>query len=77
MDSRPPRSAGVCDACGSALVQRPDDAEDVIRERLWVYLAQTLPVAEAYRERGLLVEVDGSGGPEEVRRRLEREIAGS
>lgn len=77
VDSRPPESAGVCDACGSALVQRPDDAEDVIRERLRVYLAQTLPVAGTYRERGLLVEVDGSGNPEDVRRRLEREIAGS
>src|SRR5262245_40757273 len=36
LESRPPRSPGVCDRCSSALVQRPDDAEDVIRERLRV-----------------------------------------
>ena len=39
---------------------RPDDTAEVIRERLGVYEAQTAPVAEAYRERGLLQRVDGT-----------------
>lgn len=74
LESRPPKAAGVCDACGSALVQRPDDTEEVIRERLRVYAAQTVPVAEAYGNRGLLLEIDGTGEPEAVRTRLEAGI---
>ena len=70
LDSRPPAVAGVCDACGSALVQRPDDPEKVIRERLKVYTDQTLPVADAYRAKGLLIEVDGFGEVDAVRARL-------
>jgi adenylate kinase len=70
LDSKPPAVAGVCDACGTALAQRPDDTEQVIRERMKVYAAQTLPVAEAYRADGVLVEVDGFGGIDDVRARL-------
>jgi adenylate kinase len=75
IESRPPRSAGVCDGCGSALVLRPDDTEEVIRERLRVYAEQTLPIAGAYGDRGLLREIDGSGDPDVVRERLGAEIA--
>ena len=70
LETRPPGSAGVCDGCGSALVQRPDDTESVIRDRLRVYAEQTRPIAETYRERGLLVEVDASGSPESIAERL-------
>ena len=70
LDSRPPAAAGICDACGAALIQRPDDTEAVIRERLRVYDAQTVPVAEAYRAKGILAEVDGTGDLEAVARRL-------
>jgi|SRR6516165_6351541 adenylate kinase len=70
LDSRPPQAPGVCDNCRSALVQRPDDTEQVIRERLRVYAAQTVPVAEAYRQRGLLLEVDGMGSVEQIGSRL-------
>jgi adenylate kinase len=75
LESRPPASPGVCDRCSSALVQRPDDAENVIRERLKVYERQTLPVAEAYRGRSLLREVDGTGDPDAVLSRLEECLA--
>jgi len=74
LESHPPQAAGVCDACGAALAQRPDDAEEVIRERLRVYREQTLPLAAEYRGRGLLHEVDGTGGPDEVFSRLQREL---
>lgn len=74
IESRPPRSAGVCDGCSSALVQRPDDDEAVIRQRLRVYEEQTLPVLGAYRERGLLREIDATGGPDQVSRRLSEGI---
>ena len=74
LDSRPPKAPGVCDACGSALVQRSDDTEAVIRDRLAVYEEQTCPVAEAYRERGQLVEIDGLGDPDEVGARLNESL---
>jgi adenylate kinase len=70
VESRPPAAPGVCDVCGSMLVQRPDDTEQVIRERMKVYTAQTLPVAQAYRDRGLLFEVDGLGEVDQVSGRL-------
>ncbi len=72
VESHPPKSPGVCDSCGTALIQRPDDAEEVIRERLGVYAELTEPVAAAYAERGLLVEIDGTGDPDAVFGRLQQ-----
>ena len=70
LESRPPAVSGVCDVCGSALAQRPDDKEAVIRDRLKVYTDQTLPVADAYRAKGVLLEIDGSGEVDDVKARL-------
>jgi adenylate kinase len=70
LESRPAAVEDVCDACGSKLIQRPDDTEQVIRERMKVYAEQTLPVAAAYRSRGLLIEIDGLGEIDAVRSRL-------
>jgi adenylate kinase len=75
VNNRQPKSAGVCDKCGSALVQRPDDTESVILERLEVYKNQTLPVVETYRARGVLIEIDGTGDAAAVFERL-REAVG-
>jgi len=74
LETKSPASAGVCDACGSALVQRADDTEAVIRDRLRVYAEQTMPVAETYRERGLLREIDATGPPDEVAGRLKKAV---
>lgn len=49
---------------------RADDTESVIRRRLEVYAQQTEPLVRIYTERGLLVQVDGLGGVEEVTARL-------
>lgn len=66
----PPRIAGICDKCGGKLYQRPDDTEKTIRERLKVYLAQTLPLLDYYRKRGRLIEVNGDAEIEEVTERV-------
>ncbi|MEM7309488.1 MAG: adenylate kinase [Planctomycetota bacterium] len=69
---KPPKTEGVCDACGeAALYQREDDAPDVVRERLKVYVKQTAPLARFYEELGLLVNVNGDRTPDEVYRELE------
>ena len=49
---------------------RSDDTEDVIRHRLEVYAEQTAPLTRIYRERGLLVQVDGMGEVDDVTRRV-------
>lgn len=55
----PPRTDGVCDRDGVALVQRDDDREAVVAERLRQYEARTRPVVDHYRGRARLVRVDG------------------
>ncbi len=67
----PPSAHGLCDSCASSLVQRPDDREATVRERLSVYQRLTSPLLDHYREQGLLQEVDGEGSLEEVYRRIE------
>ncbi len=63
---RPPRREGVCDVCGAGLVQRPDDALEVVKERLRVYGAAAAPLESHYRSRGTYRPVDGEGTGEEV-----------
>jgi adenylate kinase len=67
---RPPKTPNRCDQDGGELVQRADDREEVIRERLAAYEEHTQPVVAYYRRRGLVEELDGSGAPEEVTRAL-------
>ena len=50
MEFNPPRRDGLDDETGAALVQRPDDAEATVRERLSIYHKQTAPVLSYYRE---------------------------
>jgi len=58
--SKPPKVEGVCDVCGSAVVQRDDETEEAILNRLDVYNEQTAPLVEFYRNEGLLVSVPTS-----------------
>lgn len=60
IDTSPPQVAGICDTCKTPLEQRKDDTQQVIEERLRVYYKQTAPVAEYYKQKGLLYEVDGT-----------------
>jgi adenylate kinase len=53
---------------------RSDDRQDAVANRLRVYLAQTAPLVDYYRTRGLLVTVDGVGTVEEVGHRIERAL---
>ena len=61
-----PKVDGVCDACSGKLVQRDDDSEDTVRERLKVYEEQTFPLKDYYLSKGILVSVDGNRLREEV-----------
>ena len=70
--SSPPERAGRCDRCGGELYQREDDSEATVRRRLEVYTAQTAPLLEYYRSRGLLTTVVGEGSSEEIGRAIRR-----
>jgi adenylate kinase len=56
-----PKVASVCDACGGELYQRPDDAENVIANRLSVYAEQTEPIINYYKSAGLLKTISAVG----------------
>lgn len=56
----PPQKAGVCDDDGSELYQREDDQPATVERRIRVYLEQTSPLIDYYRQTGLLAEIDGT-----------------
>jgi adenylate kinase len=56
----PPKEPGTCDGCGGPLYQRDDDKEETVRDRLKVFEAQTRDVMQFYRDRGLVLEIDGA-----------------
>ncbi len=72
----PSEEAGVCDRCGGALYQRPDDTPETQKNRIRVYFKQTSPLIGYYRDKGLLVEVDGRPGIEKIQTELLRVVRG-
>lgn len=62
----PSQEPGVCDRCRGALYQRDDDTPETQKRRIDVYFEQTSPLIEWYRNRGLLVEVNGEQSVEQV-----------
>ena len=62
----PPTKEGVCDVCGSEVVQRKDDVEETVKERLEVYERQTQPLIDFYKTKNLLSTVDGTKAINEV-----------
>lgn len=70
LEFNPPRREGKCDACGGDLYQRDDDREETVRTRLEEYRRKTQPLIDYYRGKGLLREIDGDAGMEEVLERI-------
>ncbi len=62
----PPKTEGVCDACGGALSIRADDKPETVRNRLAVYHKETEPLKAFYAQRGKLREIPGDRGLEET-----------
>ena len=62
----PPKVPGKCDKCGGELYQRPDDREETVKERLNVFLAQTVPILDYYKKQGKLIKVNGNSGMQGV-----------
>ena len=62
----PPKTEGICDKCGSELVQRDDDKPETVQNRLSVYHEQTQPLIEYYDKKNILKSVDGTKDMQEV-----------
>ena len=64
--NQPPKTAGVCDNCGSELTQREDDKPGVVRKRIEIQLENLTPLVRHYGGQGKLVEVQGERGLDDV-----------
>ena len=62
----PPKTEGICDKCGSELVQREDDKPETVLNRLSVYHEQTQPLIEYYDKKNILKTVNGTKDMQEV-----------
>ena len=63
---RPPHREGICDLCGGKLIQRDDDREETVRNRLEVFQEQTAPLLAYYENQNLVQRVDGDRDVEAV-----------
>ena len=66
VQKNPPKTAGVCDACGTALITRPDDDPVKVQKRMQEYESMTVTLKPFYEQRRLLSHVDGMGSTEQV-----------
>lgn len=62
----PPKQDGICDICGGELYQRDDDKEETVKKRIEVYLTQTKPLIEYYKDKDILVNIDGAQSIEDT-----------
>ncbi|MAI53617.1 MAG: adenylate kinase [Gammaproteobacteria bacterium] len=76
---QPPQQEGIDDETGEALVQRDDDQEETVRERLRVYQEQTAPLVSFYQNVAATTSVrysavDGTGSTDDIRVRIEQAL---
>lgn len=62
----PPKKEGVCDVCGTKLVERDDQKPEVVKHRLEVYQEETVPVIDHYRAQERVVDIDANGSPDQI-----------
>lgn len=68
--SNPPKVSGVCDVTGENLIQRPDDKEEIVRDRMEVYRNTIDPILEFFRQKGKLATVDAQQNPDQVYKQI-------
>jgi len=73
--TKPSKVVGICDQCGGNLILREDDRPEAIRVRMEAYEKSTSPLADYYRQRGLLVSIAATGSPEEIYERTAAALA--
>lgn len=76
--SNPPKVEGVCDKCGGSVVQRDDETEEAISNRLDVFNQQTAPLAGFYEKEGMMLTVDATSSDaviDAIQQRLKEKAA--
>lgn len=66
VSSNPPKVTGVCDVCNCELLQRKDDNEDTVKNRLSVFHLSTSPIIQFYKNKNILIEISGVGNIEDI-----------
>lgn len=74
LKSNPPKQGEICDDCGVPLAWRDDDKEEQIKIRLATYHQKTEPLIQYYKDKGILVEINGVGMIEEVAERIKSQL---
>ena len=74
--NNPPKIANICDVCGGALVQRDDDQEHTVKNRLNVYDQQTSPLKSYYEQSGLLRHIKGCGSIVDIQQQIGKLLDG-
>jgi adenylate kinase len=64
----------VCDVCGGALVTRPDDTPEAVRKRLQDYHTKTAPILDLFRNKELVVVVDGTKPIDQVQQEIRQKL---
>ena len=70
----PPKKEGICDLCGVELVQRRDDNPQVIKERINVFLKESKPLLDFYRDKNILINIDARNDKDKVLNEIGRII---
>lgn len=74
IETNKPKKDGICDVCGGKLIQREDDTEETITNRVRVYYEKTRPLLDYYRSTGQLVDIQGSGKIEEIFKEIKNSL---
>ena len=76
INTRPPKTPGVCDIDGSPLYQRDDDTGEAVQRRLDIFFNETVQLLDYFRDRGMLVTVNGNQSIDQVQKDLLGAIRG-
>ena len=74
IDNNPPKAEGICDVCQTPVIQREDDKEQTVLDRIKVYDSQTKPLVDFYNKQDLVFTVDGTLPIDEITNKLVTEL---
>ena len=74
LKTMPIKQEGICDDCGTELVQRKDDTEEIAKNRFDTYFKQTAPLIDFYEQRGILSKIDATGAIEDIYKKLKEVV---
>lgn len=75
IDNKPTNKEGVCDKCSGEVIQRADDNENTVLDRIEVYEKQTFPLIDFYSKLGLILTVDGTLSIEDVFLQIKKSLS--